>query len=110
MAYDERLAERVRDVVAQRPDVVERKMFGGLAWMVGRNMACGVMGDDLVVRIAPDEAGDARREPQVREFGRPGKRPMRGFVLVEAEALAGEAELARWVDAGADHAASLPPK
>lgn len=110
MAYDEQLAERVRELISARPGVVERKMFGGLGWMIGGNMACGVMGDDLVVRIAPEETEDACREEHVSEFGRPGKRPMRGFVLVEQDGLADDAELARWVDVGAARAASLPPK
>jgi TfoX/Sxy family transcriptional regulator of competence genes len=110
MAYDEQLAERVKDVIQQRPGVTERKMFGGLGWTIAGNMACGVMGDDLVVRIAPEETEDACHEAHVREFGRPGKAPMRGFVLVEPEGLGEAAELARWVDRGAARAASLPPK
>ena len=111
MAYDEQLAERVREVVSARPGVTERKMFGGLGWMVGGNMACGVMSTGgLLVRIDPDDVADACREPHVHEFGRPGARPMRGFVIVEPEALAADGDLARWVDTGADRAASLPPK
>lgn len=110
MAYDEGLAERVREVIRARPQVAERKMFGGLAWMVSGNMACGVMGDDLVVRIDPEDVPDALREPHVREFGPTGRKPMRGFVLVEPEGLAEDAELGRWVEAGAARAGSLPPK
>lgn len=110
MAYDEGLAERVREIASARPGVVERKMFGGLAWMVGGHMACAVMGEDLLVRIDPEETAEACREPHVGEFGRPGAKPMRGFVRVEAEGLAEDAELARWVDRGAEWAASLPPK
>jgi TfoX/Sxy family transcriptional regulator of competence genes len=110
VAYDEGLAERVREVASARPGVVERKMFGGLAWMVGGHMACGVIGEDLIVRIDPEETASALREPHVGEFGQPGKRPMRGFVLVEAEGLAEDDDLARWVDRGAEWAASLPPK
>jgi TfoX/Sxy family transcriptional regulator of competence genes len=110
MAYDERLAERVRDIVEQRPGVVERKMFGGVGWMVGGNMACGVMADDLIVRLAPAEVEDACREPHVGVFGREGRRPMRGFVLVDATGLAEDADLARWVDRGAARASALPPK
>ena len=110
MAYDERLAGRIREVMEQRPGVVERPMFGGIGWMVGGNMACAVMGDDLVVRLAPEDTDDACREPHVRPFGRPGKQPMRGFVLVEGGALDDDAELAPWVESGAAHAAALPPK
>jgi TfoX/Sxy family transcriptional regulator of competence genes len=110
VAYDEGLAERVRDVIGARPGVTERKMFGGLGFMVSGNMACAVMGDDLIVRIDPEEMDSALREPHAGVFGRMGKRPMSGFVLVEAPGLTEDAELARWVDRGAERAASLPPK
>jgi hypothetical protein len=111
MAYDEQLAARVRDLIQQRPGVVERKMFGGLGWMLDGNMACGVMSEGgLIVRIDPEETEAACREPHVREFGRPGKRPMRGFVLVDPDGVLEDADLARWVDTGANRAASLPPK
>ena len=88
----------------------ERKMFGGLGWMLGRNMAGAVMTEGLVVRIGPEETEAACREPHVREFGRPGAKPMGGFVLVEAGATDDDAQLARWVDVGGARAASLPPK
>jgi hypothetical protein len=110
MAYDEQLADRVREVVGQRPGVTERKMFGGLGWMLQGNMACAVMGEDLIVRVAPEEMADALREPYAGEFGRMGARPMRGFVMVGSEGLAEDADLSRWVDRGAARAASLPPK
>lgn len=111
MAYDDGLAERVRDVLALREEVVERKMFGGLAWMVGGNMACGVSGDELLVRLG-DEAERALKEPHTHPFnpGKPGRKPMGGFVCVNAEGYAEDAELAGWIDAGFAYAASLPPK
>jgi len=111
MAYDERLAERIRELIGVRPGVVERKMFGGLGWMIGGNMAVGVMREtELVVRIEPDETEAACREPHVHEFGRPGRKPMRGFVLVEPAGVEDDGDLARWVDVGAARAASMPPK
>jgi len=111
MAYDERLAERVRELMAARPGVVERKMFGGLGWMVGGNMAVGVMSTDaLLVRMEPDEVAPAIREPHVHEFGREGAKPMSGFVVVEPDGVEDDAALARWVDVGAARAASMPPK
>lgn len=110
MAYDEALAERVRGVVAARGDVTERKMFGGIAWMVAGNMACAVLGEDLAVRLSREDAERALAEPPTRPFEmRPG-RPARGFVIVAGEAVASTGALARWVDAGAGHASSLPPK
>jgi TfoX/Sxy family transcriptional regulator of competence genes len=111
MAYDEQLAARVSELIHQRPGVVERKMFGGMGWMIGGNMACGVMREDhLVVRIEPEEVDEAIREPHVHEFGRPGRKPMTGFVLVEPEGVEDDDALARWVDVGAARAASMPPK
>ena len=109
MAYDEALAERVREVLGARSGVTEKKMFGGIAWMVGGNMACGVIGEDLIVRLDKEDGDAALGEEHTRPFDATG-RPMRGFLMVASEGLVDAAELARWVDAGADHAASLPPK
>jgi hypothetical protein len=111
MAYDEVLAERVRELMSARPGVVERKMFGGLGWMVGGNMAVGVMStSSLMVRIEPEEVADAIRDPHVHEFGREGAKPMKGFVVVDPEGVEDDAALERWVDVGAARAASMPPK
>jgi TfoX/Sxy family transcriptional regulator of competence genes len=109
MAYDEAFAARVRDQLAARERVTERKMFGGIGFMVDGNMACGVSStDELIVRLDPDEYERALAEPPAREFDMTGRK-MRGWVLVDPEGLDDE-ELAGWVDAGADFAASLPPK
>lgn len=111
MAYDEGMAERVREAMSARPDVSERKMFGGLGWMIGGNMAVAVMSTGgLIVRMHPDDVADAVKEPHVGTFGREGAKPITGFVLVEPEGLEDDAELARWVDAGAARASALPPK
>jgi TfoX/Sxy family transcriptional regulator of competence genes len=109
VAYDEALAERVREVISLRESVTEQKMFGGIAWMVGGNMACGVVGEELMVRLGREEAEKALAEPNTRVMDMTG-RPMRGFVLVETDGIAADEDLAGWVDAGADFAASLPPK
>lgn len=109
MAYDEALAERVRSIIGARDAVTERKMFGGISWMLGGNMACGVLGEDLCVKLSPEDADRALAEPHTRPFEMSG-RPARAFVVVDGSAVAGDTDLARWVDAGADHAASLPPK
>jgi TfoX/Sxy family transcriptional regulator of competence genes len=110
VAYDEGLAERVRDALADRPGVVERKMFGGLALMVRGNMACGVIGEDVIVRLPKEDCEQALAEDGVRPFGIPGKRPMTGFILVGGEQLADDASLARWVGRALAHAAAMPPK
>ena len=109
MAYDEALAERIKSIIGPRDAVTERKMFGGIAWMVGGNMACGVMGDDLCVKLGEDDAEQALTEDGTRPFEMRG-RQAKAFVVVSGSQVAGDAELARWVDAGADHAASLPAK
>lgn len=109
MAYDEALADRVRAALAPREGLSERKMFGGIAFMVGGNMACGVIGEELMVRLGPEEAERALVEEHVRPMDFTGK-PMRGMVYVAAEGVAADADLAGWAEAGADHAASLPPK
>ncbi len=109
MAYDEQLADRVRDLAATQGDLSERKMFGGIAFMVGGNMAVGVSGDDLIVRLDREEAEKALAEEGVREFDLTG-RPMAGWILVEPEQTSEADSLAGWVEAGAGYAASLPPK
>jgi TfoX/Sxy family transcriptional regulator of competence genes len=109
VAYDEGLAERVRDAAAEY-DLRERKMFGGLAFMAHGNMAACVLGDGLLVRLAPDEYERAVEEEGAQRFGMAGKRPMRGFVLVADEQLADDASLGAWVERGVAHALTLPPK
>ncbi len=109
MAYSEELAERIRDVIGGRSGVSERKMFGGVAWMVDGNMACGVIGEDLMVRLDRDEAERVLVEDHVGPMEFTG-RPMRGFVTVDAAGISDASELTRWVDTGADFAASLPAK
>jgi TfoX/Sxy family transcriptional regulator of competence genes len=109
VAYDEHLAERIRDQLAPRADVSERNMFGGIAFMVAGNMAVGIVGDDLMVRLEPADAERALAEPHTRPMDFTGK-PAKNMVFVEAEGTASDGDLAGWVDAGADFAASLPPK
>ena len=111
MAYDEALAERIRPLVEARGDVTERKMFGGVTWMLQGNMACGVIGDDLCVRMTPEDADAALAGEDTRPFDMMGGgRRAKGMVVVVGSALAEDAALARWVGAGADYALSLPPK
>jgi TfoX/Sxy family transcriptional regulator of competence genes len=110
VAYDDALADRVRDAIGIRSGVSERKMFGALAWMIGGHMACGVLDDELLVRLDREEVERAVAEPHVRPFVTPTGQAMRGFVVVAPEGLTEDDQLARWVDAGADHAGSLPPK
>jgi hypothetical protein len=108
MAYDEVLAERVRDVLAGAPAITERKMFGGLCLLEHGHMIAGIMGDDLLVRVGAEHKSAALARPGVREFDFTG-RPMRGFVVVDGERL-DDSALVEWIAAGRRFAGSLPPK
>ena len=109
MAYDEGVAERMRGLLANESGLTEKKMFGGIAFLINGNMACGVMGDDLMVRMAPDDAEALESEAGARRFEM-GSRPMKGWLLVAPEATADDGDLERWVRRGEEFAASLPPK
>src|SRR5260221_1435875 len=109
MAFDQAIADRVRDVLASRGDLSERRMFGGIAFMLGGNMAVGVIGEDLMVRLDPGDAEEALREPYTRPMDFTG-RPMKNMVYVDPAGTEADEDLAAWVNAGADFAESLPPK
>lgn len=109
MVYDETLALRTRDALRDEPNLTERKMFGGIAFMIGGNMACGPVRNDLMVRVGPDAYEDALMRPHARPCDFTG-RPMRGLVLVARDGLAGDSDLAEWVERGAAYARSLPGK
>ena len=109
MAYDEALAERIRGLLKRRRGVSERKMFGGLAFLVSGNMACGVVGKELMVRVGSDAYEEALSQRHVREMDFTG-RPLRGMVYVAARGIRSDADLKAWVDRGVAHARSLPAK
>ena len=109
MAYDEVLAERVRDHLADNPEIIEKSMFGGIAFMLSGNMAVGISKDELMVRTGPDRYDDAIVKTGVRDFDMTGRR-MRGWVLVAPDQLATEEDLGNWIGVGLDFAGSLPPK
>ena len=109
MAADETLSNRVRALLSDAGDVIEKKMFGGLAFLVQGNMSVGVHGSELIVRIDPVETDDALAELGVRIFDTTG-RPMRGWLLVSAEGLGDDTSLARWVERGVSYARLLPAK
>lgn len=94
MAYDESLVQRVRESLAGQPGVVEKKMFGGLSFMVQGNMACGVLKEDLVVRVGPEQHDAALSRPHAREMDFTGRRRMKGMIIVVAEGLDDEEVLA----------------
>ena len=108
MAYDEALAERIRERLRDAAGVAEKKMFGGLAFLSYGNMTVGVHGDDLIARIDPATTDTALGEPGVRQFDITG-RPMRGWILVAGEVL-DDGVLDRWIEQARGYVASLPPK
>lgn len=109
MPYDERLAERVREVLKGGRGVSERKMFGGLAFMLRGNMSCGVLEDRLMVRVGPESYEKALTLKHAYAMDFTG-RPMRGFVYVSPEGVRTRAQLERWVERGVTFARSFPPK
>ena len=109
MAYDEALAARVRTAFDGDPSVTERKMFGGVVFMAGGNMACGIVGDEIMVRVGPDNYDDALSRPHARPMDFTG-RPTRGMVYVSRPGFESDQDLAGWVEFGASFARSLPAK
>ena len=108
MAYDERLAARVRALLASRADVSEQRMFGGLTFMVGGNMCCGVNREELIVRLDPGREEEVLARPHARPMDLTGRR-MRGFITVHPDGLTGT-DLDQWVREAVARAESLPPK
>jgi TfoX/Sxy family transcriptional regulator of competence genes len=108
VAYDEALADRVRAVLAEEDGLSERKMFGGLAFMLHGNMACGIVKDELMLRLGPEGADSALDRPHVRQMDFTG-RPMTGMVFVAQAGLEGDA-LGDWVARAVGYARVLPPK
>jgi TfoX/Sxy family transcriptional regulator of competence genes len=109
MAFDEGLAHRVREFIQDQPYLVEKKMFGGVGFMLQGNMATGIYKNDLIVRVGPDRYEEAVKEPHVKEFDITG-RPMKGWIMVSPEGTEDDQDLADWVGQGIDFALSLPPK
>ena len=109
MAYDEGLAERIRDALRGCSEVSERKMFGGLAFMLGGNMTIGIVGDTLMARVGPLRYADVLVLPHVRPMDFTGK-PMKGYVYVDPLGIEADAALERWIEACSAFVATLPPK
>ena len=109
MAYDLKTAERVRRILSGRSDIAEKRMVGGLSFMVAGTMCCGVTGTALMVRVGAEARVRALAEPHVRPMEFAG-RPLAGFVLIDPEGFRTDAALAAWVQQGLDFAATLPAK
>lgn len=108
MSYDEKLAVRIRRVL-DRDDVEEKRMMGGLTFMVGGHMCCGVTGSDLMLRLGEEGAAAALAEPHVRPMDFTGK-PLKAFVFVDADGAAADGALRGWIRRALRFVATLPPK
>ncbi|NOX59320.1 MAG: TfoX/Sxy family protein [Planctomycetes bacterium] len=109
MAYDENLAARVRALLRRRNGFSEKKMFGGVCFLLNGNMCCGVTPNELMLRLGAEGAADALKEPNTREMDFTGK-PMRSMIYVDPEGYDSDPELKSWVTQAAKFASSLPPK
>jgi len=109
MAYDEGLIQRIRELIGSHPTVKEKKMFGGVGFIARGNMACGVTGEDLIVRVGVENYQESLTKPHARPFDMTG-RPMSGWIMVSPEGYADDADLERWVNQGLEFALTLPAK
>ena len=107
MAYDEKLADRVRGALAGRRRITEKKMFGGIAFLLGGHMCCGVLKEDLVVRVGPERYAAAISRPHARPMDFTG-RPISGFVFVGPRGVKTRAALSVWLRQAAEYASTLP--
>src|SRR5579859_5466572 len=110
MAFNEALAGRVRQRLARRKNVEEKKMFGGLGFLLNGNLLVGVRKDSLLVRLDPDEGDDALREPHVSELKIGGRGTMKGWIVVALEGVQGDDQLAGWIERAIKFVGRLPAK
>jgi TfoX/Sxy family transcriptional regulator of competence genes len=109
MPYNEPLAQRMRILLAGQPGLTEKKMFGGVGFMLNGNLACGVHAQDLIVRVGPERYTPTLARPHTHPFDMTG-RPMTGWVTVESSGYESDAALQDWVRQGIDFARTLPAK
>ena len=109
MAYDEGVAERLREMLEMMGGADEKKMFGGVAFMVAGHMTCGVVGDRLMVRVGPEQYEKSLQRPYASEMDFTGK-PLKGFVYVDPEGFEEDAALQNWIELSLSFVHSLPPK
>ena len=109
MPYDETFAARLREIYSDEPDVVEKNMFGGIAFMVSGHMSCGVVGDTLMARVGPDQYEECLAHEHAREMDFTG-RPLRGFLFVAPEGTSTKTQLKTWVRRSMKFVTTLEPK
>ena len=109
MAYDKGLAQRVREILEEEPGFNEKKMFGGIGILFNGNMACGILNDDIIIRVGPDNYEESMKKPYAREFDITG-RSMKGWVMISSEGYESDEDLIEWLHKGVEYARSLPSK
>jgi len=109
MAFSEELAERIRQGLARKKGIEEKRMFGGIGFLLNGNLLVGVWKESLIVRLGPEEGGEALKEPHVKEFDITG-RPMRNWVLVEPEGVEDDDQLKDWIERATRFVKTLPAK
>jgi TfoX/Sxy family transcriptional regulator of competence genes len=109
VAFSESLAQRIRDTLAQTRNIDEKKMFGGVGFLLRGNMLVGVWKDSLIVRLGPDDGETALKEPHVKAFDITGK-PMKGWLLVEPEGVEDDDDLKNWIERASKFVKTLPAK
>jgi hypothetical protein len=109
MRYSKSLVARIRQALAQRKGIIEKKMFGGVAFLLHGNMLVGVWQESLIVRLGPEQGEEALLEPNVKQFDITG-RPMRGWVIVEPDGIDTDGQLADWIQRAAEFVGTLPRK
>jgi hypothetical protein len=109
MAFDETLARRIRTVLGDRHDLVEKHMFGGVCFMIRGRMVCGIIDSSLMIRVNPEQDGEVAERPHVRPMDFTGK-PMRGYWFVDPEGIATPKALKTWVDRSVAHVETMPVK
>jgi len=109
MAYDEGLGQRIREQLEDCPGISEKKMFGGLCFLASGNMCCGIVGDELMVRVGPSAYADSLAQPRAREMDFTGK-AMKGMIYVATAGFESDADLDSWLERGLAFAESLPAK
>ena len=109
MAYDEGLAQRIREMLADTPGISEKRMFGGLAFLLRGKMCVGIIGDELMVRVGPEAHSKLVADPHAREMDFTG-RSMKGFLYVGVDGFESDADLRRWISRGEAGVAAVPVK
>ena len=109
MAYSESLARRIRQAFGHRRGITEKKMFGGVCFLLNGNMCVGIWKSSLIVRLGPEQAAEALEEPNVVEFDITG-RPMKGWIMVEAEGVETDEQLVGWIERAVEFVEIMPRK